>query len=159
MKENKIKMSQAKKPKRAREVLTSSEDDDDPAPIPLADSSEYSEEVEEDLNSPYPFVDKEPEVGDFVLVELQLQEGRFVGTNVHYVGKILAVGEHGRFSVSFLRVSSVFLRDSFRFPIIEDISEVDRSCCKGVLATVTGNTQRLSNIVRILPPLHSFNIR
>ena len=125
----------------------------------MDDSSEYSDEVEEDLHTPYPFADKEPEVGDFILVELELEEGRFVGAKVHYVGKIVGMGEEGGFSVNFLRVKSAFHRDTFCFPVIEDITEVDRSCCKGVLVPLKGSTQRLSHLIKISSPLHGFNIR
>ena len=151
-------MPKAKK-KRVEVPVSDDDDADDPLPLALDDSSEYSDEVEEDPERPYPFADKFPEVGDFILVELQLQEGRSAGDNVYYVGKILALCDNGGFRVSFLRASSVFVRDTFRFPIIEDISEVEQSRCKGVLVPLRGSTQRLSNIIKISPPLQSYNMR
>ena len=130
-----------------------SEEEDDPEPLELDDSSEYSDEVEEELRASYPFADKFPEAGDFILVELELEEGRNVGAKVNYVGKVLAVEENGGFRVSFLRMTSSFYRDTFCFPIIEDISEVPLERCKGVLIPLKGSTKRLSSIVEIsLPP-------
>ena len=121
-------------------------------PLQFDDSSEYSDEVEEDHNAPYPFADKEPEAGDLILVELELEEGRNVGAKVNYVGKVLVVEENGGFRVSFLRMTSSFYRDTFRFPIIEDISEVSQDRCKGVLMPLKGSTKRLSSIIKISPP-------
>ena len=159
-KESKANMQKAKKAKKpTQEEERNSEDEDDPVDLQLDDSSEYSDEVEEVINSPYPFVDKEPEVGDFILVELELEEGRNVGGKVCYVGQIMGVGEDGSFSVSFLRINSSFYRDTFRFPIIEDISDVPPNRCKGVLMPLKGSTKRLSSLVKISTPLNGFNMR
>ena len=147
------------KAKRPRQEEIETEDEDDPVALQLDDSSEYSEEVEEQDNTPYPFADKEPEAGDFILIELELEEGRNVGTKVNYVGKVLAVEENGGFRVSFLRMSSSFDRDTFHFPIIEDISEVPQDRFKGVLMPLKGSTKRLSSIIKISPPLTGFNMR
>ena len=77
------KSRQVKKPqvKKPRVVVTaphgsSDEDETTMGVVQLDDSSEYSEEDVEDMDAPYPFQKKAPAEGDFVLVELELEEGR-----------------------------------------------------------------------------------
>ena len=73
----------------------------------LDDSSEYSDEVfgeDQDFlaeEQSYPFKEKKMEVGDFILVELELEEGRRAGANVHYVGEILSLEDSTNYNVSF----------------------------------------------------------
>ena len=129
----------------------------------LDDSSEYSDEVEEveDVSAPTPFQQKEIEEGDFILVELELEEGRNVGTKVHYVGKVLTSEDSGEYNVSFLRMSGKFgVNDTFYFPIIPDEMGVKKEQILGVLFEPSkGKTQRLSNILKFAIPLHNYNLR
>ena len=105
--------------------------EDDPMPVQLDDFFEYSDEVEDldDLDH-YPFGGNEPEVGDFVLVELEVEEGRHVGAKVHYVGKILTIEKDAGMTVSFLWKKSVYVNGTICFPIIEDVTKVEKRCCR-----------------------------
>ena len=129
----------------------------------LNDSSEYSDEVleEEDVTAPTPFQQKEIEEGDFILVELRMEEGRNVGAKLHYVGKVLAIDDSGEYNVSFLRMSGKFgVNDTFYFPIIEDEMAVKKEEILGVLFEPSkGKTQRLSNILKFDIPLLDYNLR
>ena len=99
------------------------------------------------------------QVGDFVLVELKLEEGRNVGKMVCYVAKVLEVLDNGRrLNLSFLRLRSAFSTDAFTFPPIEDEEEVTRDQVKGVLVTTKGATKRQSDLIKVSPPLDSFNL-
>ena len=116
-------------------IVPDNSDEEEELVMHLDDSSEYSDEVEEeDVTAPTPFQQKEPEEGDFILVELELEEGRNVGAKVHYVGKVLSVDDSGEYNVSFLRMSGKFgLNDTFYFPIIQDEMEVKKEQILGVL--------------------------
>ena len=143
-------------------IVPDNSDEEEELVMHLDDSSEYSDEVEEeDVTAPTPFQQKEPEEGDFILVELELEEGRNVGAKVHYVGKVLSVDDSGEYNVSFLRMSGKFgLNDTFYFPIIQDEMEVKKEQILGVLFEPSrGRTQRLSSILKFDIPLLSYNIR
>ncbi|KAK4325093.1 hypothetical protein Pmani_004249 [Petrolisthes manimaculis] len=122
------KKSGVPRKKKPAPVPESSEEDD--VRVLLDDSSEYSDDSEF-TESSYPFLDKEPEAGDFVLVRLALEEGRGVGTSVCYVAHVLATLEGSRLNLSFLRMKSAILRNTFTFPNIPDESEVEAGHCLG----------------------------
>ena len=150
---------------RQRKVVardSSEEEEEDHATLELDDSSEYSDEVEDnDDQAPSPFQDRQAAVGDFVLVELELEEGRNAGAKVHYVAKVLSVSEESEeISVSYLRMSGKYgVCDTFYFPIIEDTGDVGRDKVLGVLCEpVKGRTQRLSNILKFPLPFHNFDM-
>ena len=94
---------------------------------------------------------------------LPIEEGPQEGKVVHFVGRIMGIEEDGRLSVSFLRIKSPFCRDPFTFPIIEDVADVAREQCLGVLATVKGSrqrsTQRMARTVKVSPSLYGFDLR
>ena len=104
---------------RQRQVVThNSSEEEDEVIMQLDDSSEYSDEFEGNENeAPSIFQDRQAIVGDFVLVELELEEGRNAGDKVHYVGKVMSVSEEsGEFSVSYLRLSGKYgINDTFLF--------------------------------------------
>ena len=86
------------------------------------------------------------QVNDFILIALPVEEGPQEGRILHYVGRIMAIEEAGReLSVSFLRIKSLFSRDNFVFPAIEDVTMVAREQCLGVVTTRRGTTQRQAN--------------
>ena len=97
-------------------------------------------------------------MGDFVLVQLELEEGRNAGTPVCYVAKVLSFMEDGKLQLSFLRLKNIFGKNTFSFPAIEDEASVDPRQCKGVLVTCQGGTKRQADVVRVVPPLTSFNM-
>ena len=97
---------------------------------------------------------------DFILVALRVEEGPKEGKIVPYVGKLVAFEEGGsQLLVSFLRMKSPFIRDSFIFPEIPDESKVAREQCQGVLTSRKGSTQRQATLVKIFPPLYGFEMR
>lgn len=96
-------------------------------------------------------------MGDFVLVELRVEEGRNVGAPVCYVAQVLAILEDGRLNLSFLRRSAL-TTDTFTFPTIIDEAAVQPGQCKGVLVTSKALTKRQANLVKITPPLSAFNM-
>ena len=128
------------------------EEDEDAVILRFDDSSEYSDEFEEfEDEAPSIFQDRQAIVGDFVLVELELEEGRNAGEKIHYVAKVLGWSEESeQFSVSYLRLSGKYgINDTFYFPVIEDIGEVTKEKVLGVLyEPEKGRTQRLSNILK-----------
>ncbi|XP_064077656.1 uncharacterized protein LOC135195324 [Macrobrachium nipponense] len=152
---------QAAKRRRSEAVEASSSDEeaaDNPALCD--DSSEYSDEFAEELEhdaASYPFVQKEPEVGDFVLVQLVFQKKRSEDL-VHFVGKVISLEKDGRLQLDFLRIKSPLLKDTFHFPAIGDVDSVDRSRVLGVLTVSTGTTQRQAKLIKVLPPLRDFNM-
>ena len=97
-------------------------------------------------------------MGDFVLVELPLEEGRNVGTMVCYVAQVLAILEGGKLNLSFLRMKSVLHKDTFTFPTILDEASVEPGQCKGVLTTSKGITKRQADLVKVSPSLLPFNM-
>ncbi|KAF2365347.1 hypothetical protein FHG87_003894 [Trinorchestia longiramus] len=103
----------------------------------------------------YPFAEKEVEVSDFVLVEV---EGKRESSKVYYVGKVLGT-EGGKYNISFLRSKCVYVKDTFVFPDIEDEQEVEKHRVIGVLVALKGSTKMQSNIIKINPPLTAFNMR
>ncbi|MPC97425.1 hypothetical protein E2C01_092740 [Portunus trituberculatus] len=128
--------------KKRPQELSSSEDEDN-FEVVLDDSFEYSDEVDgEAEDHPYPFVQKEAEIGDFILVELELEEGRNAGEKMHYVGKILSIKDNSSYNVGSLQIKSKFgIPDNFCFPLIEDTANVSKESCKGVLMPQQGHTQ------------------
>ena len=97
---------------------------------------------------------------DFILVALRVEEGPKEGKTVNYVGKLVAIEEEGRqFLVSFLRMKSPFVRDTFIFPEITDETKVAHEQCQGVLTGMKGSTQRQTTMVKISPPLYGFEMR
>ena len=99
------------------------------------------------------------QVGDFALVELTFEEGRNLGATVCYVAQVVSFEEDGKVQFSFLRMKSVFSKDTFSFPPIEDITSVGRGQVKGVLRTQKDSTQRQLTLIKVLPSLSSFNMR
>ena len=100
------------------------------------------------------------QVEDFILVALPVEEGPQEGKIVHYVGRIVGIEEAGsQLNVSFLRIKSPFCRDTFNFPAIEDVSNVARDRCLGVVATVKGSTQRTATMIKVFPPLYGYDMR
>ena len=79
--------------------------------------------------------------------------------DVHYVGKVVSILEENRFRINFLRMKSVFLKDTFYFPTVEDVLEVEKDSVLGVLTVNRGTTQRQSDLIKIFPPLTNFNMR
>ena len=101
---------------------------------------------------------------DFILIALPIEEGPQEGKVVHFVGRVMGMKKDGsQLSVSFLRIKSPFCRDTFSFPIIEDLTDVDREQCLGVLATVKGSTQRstqrMARTIKVFPPLYGYDMR
>ncbi|KAG0719895.1 hypothetical protein GWK47_049552 [Chionoecetes opilio] len=122
---------QAAKRRRRSEPVEASSSDEEAADNPALcdDSSEYSDEFAEELEhdaATYPFVQKEPEVGDFVLVQLVFK-GKRSEELVHFVAKVISLEEDGRLQLDFLRIKSPLLKDTFHFPAIGDVDSVDRS--------------------------------
>ena len=93
-----------------------------------------------------------------MLVELDV-EGRKHDEVLHYVGKVKMIEEDGHLVINFLGISSNYAKDTFHFPTIEDESKVVRSRVLGVLTRVKGSTQRQGTLVKIFPPLLTFNMR
>ena len=79
--------------------------------------------------------------------------------DVHYVGKVVSILDENRFRINFLRMKSVFLKDTFYFPTVEDVEEVEKDSVLGVLTVNRGTTQRQSDLIKIFPPLANFNMR
>lgn len=93
-------------------------------------------------DQPYPFMQKEAKIGDFILVELELEEGQNVGEKAHHIGKILSVEDDTNCNVSFLWIKSEFgIPDNFCFPLIEETAKVFKKSCKAVLMAQQGHTQ------------------
>ena len=166
-KEDRKRKKKKGKSKKARAVPVpidpETSDEDDPLMMQLDDSSEYSDEAEaesleqeEDI-----FQDREPQVEDFVVVEFELEEGRNVGSKVHYVGKTLHLEGVSKYEVTFLRMSLKHgIGDTFYFPTIEDVATVSRDSIKGVLfEPLRGITQHQSRTMRFLHSLTAFNMR
>ncbi|KAG0701796.1 hypothetical protein GWK47_002887 [Chionoecetes opilio] len=107
---------QAAKRRRRSEPVEASSSDEEAADNPALcdDSSEYSDEFAEELEhdaATYPFVQKEPEVGDFVLVQLVFK-GKRSEELVHFVAKVISLEEDGRLQLDFLRIKSPLLKDT-----------------------------------------------
>ena len=79
--------------------------------------------------------------------------------DVHYVGKVVSILDGNRFKINFLRMKSVFLKDTFYFPTVEDVEEVEKDSVLGVLTVNKGTKQRQSDLIKIFPPLANFNMR
>lgn len=128
------------RPKSKKEVVPDSSDEEEEeanAQALVDDSSEYTDEVEErEPEEPSPFLDRQAAVGDYVLVELALEEGRNAGQKIHYVAKALGV-ENDKLEVSYMRLSGKYgINDTFYYPNIEDTGHVDREKVLGFFANL-----------------------
>ena len=135
-------------------------DSDPNIQMELNDSSEYSEEnfsdEPEEVNV---FQQKDPEVEDYLLVELEVEEGKTKGTKVNCIAKVLGVEPLNVINVSFMRKSTKML-NTFVFPAAEDEGEVKPDQVKGVLfPPVPASTPRLQRFVRFPHSLLSYNIK
>ncbi|MPC27072.1 hypothetical protein E2C01_020227 [Portunus trituberculatus] len=134
------KKKSRKTTKKRPQEPSSSEDEDNPELV-LDDSSEYSDEADgEAEDQPYPFVLKEAEIGDFILVELELEEGRNAGEKVHYVGKIFSIKDDTSYNVSFLRIKS-------KFGIPDNLFPSNRGHNKGVQRILQRGLSSLSSLL------------
>ena len=161
--EGKGKRGRPKKIRTATAVGDSSEDEQGLQPVDLNDSSEYSDEVAEtdEVEAPSHFINKEPEVGDFVLTKFDVEEGRFKGKRkLHYIGQVQEVPSSAKLSIRFLRLTSVCGNvANFHFPDVNDASDHPREQVVGVLQKPKpGLTRRLSGLFRF-PLLDEYNIR
>ena len=123
--------------KRLAEELRRSSDEFDES----EDIDEESEGIDEESKDIIPsFVDKKPEVDDFVLIALDPVKGH----KVHFVGKLLSsIDEDGDFEVSFLRKSNKGKEDNFYFPSEVDEATISRNFIIGVLpAPISQSTKR-----------------
>ena len=160
--EGKGKRGRPKKSRPVNDLHDSSEDEQGMQPVQLDDSSEYSDEAPErdEVLPASDFINKEPEVDDFVLVELKASEGRFAGNRpLHYVGQVQELLANSRLRVHYLRLTSrCGSWANFHFPERVDESEVDWELVKGVLGKPhTGATKRLRGLFRF-PQLASYNL-
>ena len=96
-------------------------------------------------------------MGDFVLVEVMLEQRKNVGTLAGYVAQVLDIMEDGRFNLSFLRARSG-QPNTFSFPDIRDELPVEPGQVKGVLVTRQEGTKRQASVIRVFPPLTAFNM-
>ena len=77
---------------------------------------------------------------------------------LHYVGKVVSIEDETHIKKDFLRMKSVFMKDTFYFPPIADVEEVEKDRVLGVLSVTKGTTQRQSDLIKIFLPLTSFDI-
>ena len=120
------KKTTRRKRQRQRQVVThNSSEEEDEVIMQLDDSSEYSDEFEgNEDEAPSVFQDRQAVVGDFVLVELELEEGRNAGA-LCWEGNECVRGEWRVFCVLFKTEWEIWhINDTFYFPVIEDIWEV-----------------------------------
>ena len=164
-KEMKEKMKQKKvnRPKKRSLQEESSEEDEVGLAEPiLDDSSEYSTEQEieeEEEENTCPFQEKIPEVNDYILVELLVEEGVNKGSPLHYVAKVIGVEENYQYRVIYLRHSKG-KEGSFIFPHIEDEGLIGGDNIKGVLMDPEQpQTKRLANYIKFNMTLEEYNIR
>ena len=99
------------------------------------------------------------QVGDFVLVELKLEEGRNLGTPVCFVARVEAVLEEEKLYLKFLRLKNPASKDSFTFPTIEDKDTVSVGQVKGVLPVLPRTTARQAHLVKVRHPLLQFKMK
>lgn len=64
----------------------------------------------------------------------------------------MGIEEDGRLNVSFLREKSLFTKDTFTFPDVEDITMVHPGQSMGVPFTRKGSTHRQTTLVKVLHP-------
>lgn len=132
----------------------------------LNDSSEYSDE--DFTGEPKPveetniLQDKAPEVGDYLLVELPVEEGKTKGTMFNYIAKVLCLESDENPSVvrvPFLRRTTK-MSDAFIIPAIEDEGDVKLEQVKGFLfASLPAPTSMLKRFVRFQHSLSSCNVK
>ena len=92
------------------------------------------------------------QAGDFVLVELPYEEGKQVGSYAHYVAQVLTIEEDGRLYLSFLRLKSSPMKDTYSFPPSVDKGVYDVGNVKGVLVITRGGTKRQEGLIKVFPP-------
>ena len=99
-------------------------------------------------------------MGDFVVVELDVEASRKPNDVVHFVGRVDEIDGEGYHIINFLR-SKAYTRDTFYFPDCSDVEKVVRSRVLGVLTlTSTGSTNRQAKMVKVFPPLNNnFTLR
>ena len=97
-------------------------------------------------------------VGDFVLVELKLEEGRNLGSSVCFVARVEEFLEDGTLDLTFLRIKNPAYKDSFTFPTIEDRDSVAMEQVKGVLLVLPRTTARQAHLVKVRHPLSQFKM-
>ena len=51
---------------------------------------------------------------------------------LHYVGKVLSIEDETRIKIGFLRMKSVVMKDTFYFPAIANVEEVEKDRVLGV---------------------------
>lgn len=139
-------------------LLEESTDEEDDVAILMA-----SENSDDDIDligeiDPLPLLDqlnKEPEVGDFILVLFEDKK-----KNIYYVGEILCKNEAGEFEVKFLRKSLKY-DNSFIFPITEDISLITVEKIKIVLPKPThvGSTMRQQSYLKFEVNFSNLDVR
>lgn len=93
-----------------------------------------------------------------MLVGLPYEEGKQVGSFAHYVAQVLGIEEDGRLNLSFLRLKSSPLKDTYSFPTIVDKGVYDVGNVKGVLGATRGGTKRQAGLIKVFPPLVAFNM-
>lgn len=109
-----------------------------------------------DANFHFPELDKEPSINDYVLVEFKKK-----ANIIYYVGKILQQKNYkNEFEVNFLRRSTKS-RNSFVFPVEEDIGLVLESDIKLILSKylVLGQTKRQQSLIKFEINLSMYDVR
>ena len=158
-----MKQKKVNRPKKRLLQEESSEEDEVGLAEPiLDDSSEYSTEQEieeEEEENTCPFQEKIPEVNDYILVELLVEEGVNKGSPLHYVAKVIGVEENYQYRVIYL-MHSKGREGSFIFPHIEDEGLIGGDNIKGVLMDPEQpQTKRLANYIKFNMTLEEYNIR
>lgn len=121
---------------RNTELFNSTDDEEDDIPS-LPDSSGGSDFLsQDDLID-----DKDPEPDDFVLVKFPTKK-----TVKFYVGKVLSL-KGNTLEVNFLRRKGL-VGSCFTFPIVEDISEVDRTDVQKLPQPSVSGTARTADIIK-----------
>lgn len=138
------KPKNGKRPRTAR-MLSFDEDsssDDDHVSLASKSSSEWIEEEEEQPveSDTLPPLCRDPEEGEYVLVEFKAKEPTY------YIGKILTgIDKNQEFEISYLRKSSKVL-GKFVLPQVPDLSNVSRGDIKMILPKPTySGTKRQQN--------------
>lgn len=144
------KRKAAPKPKNGKRTRTSrrlsfdndSSFEDDHVSLASKSSSEWIEEEEEQPveSDTFPPLSRNPEEGEYVLVEFNAKEATY------YIGKILTVIDKDQeFGISYLRKSSKVL-GKFVLPQVPDLSSVCRDDIKMILPKPTySGTKRQQN--------------
>lgn len=99
------------------------------------------------------------QVDDFVLVELQLAEGKNLGMSICYVAKVVRLGEDNTVELTFLRLKDPSTKDTFTFPKIEDTEMVSLGKVLGVLSVLPRSTARQALTVKVRHPLFQYRMK